>query len=133
VKRGGFYPDAQLRLFRRGRGKFEPRAVHEAVRVDGEVLRLNNDMLHYSYSNVQQFSAAMEKYAELSAQHYLSKSGLKWRTHPLNEAIHPIWTFFYRMLIRGGVLGGPLCWRLNFIYADYVRKKIRYLRELTRQ
>lgn len=132
VKRGGFYPDAQLRLFRRGRGKFEPRAVHEAVRVEGDVLKLKNDILHYSYSDVEQFAAAMEKYAQLSASHYLRKSGLKWRRHQLNEAVHPLWTFFYRMTVRGGLLGGPLCWKLNLIYADYVRKKIRYLRDISR-
>jgi hypothetical protein len=35
--------------------------------------------------------------------------------------------------VRGGFLHGPLCWRLNLIYADYVRKKIRYLRQLANQ
>ena len=35
VRHGGLYPDWQLRLFRRGRGRFVERAVHESVRVDG--------------------------------------------------------------------------------------------------
>ena len=35
VRRGGFYPDWQLRLFRRGQGAFVERAVHEAVRLEG--------------------------------------------------------------------------------------------------
>src|SRR5438105_1725187 len=34
VKHGGLYPDWQVRLFRRGRGRFVPRAVHESVVVD---------------------------------------------------------------------------------------------------
>src|SRR5579883_1853503 len=49
VKHGGFYPDAQLRLFRKGRGRFAQRIVHEAVRVDGKVVQLRNNMLHYAY------------------------------------------------------------------------------------
>lgn len=133
VKHGGFYPDAQLRLFRRGRGRFEERAVHEAVRVDGEVITLKSPMLHYSYATVNQFIYAMDKYARLSAQHYFAKGSTGWRAHPLNEALHPLWTFAYRQFFRGGIFGGALTFQLNLIYADYVRKKIRYLRELTKQ
>src|SRR5206468_11813051 len=33
VRHGGLYPDWQVRLFRRGRGRFVPRAVHESVSV----------------------------------------------------------------------------------------------------
>ena len=31
IKHGGFWPDSKLRLFRRGTGRFEDRAVHEDV------------------------------------------------------------------------------------------------------
>jgi glycosyltransferase involved in cell wall biosynthesis len=133
VKHGGFYPDAQLRLFRRNRGRFEERAVHEAVRVDGDVVNLKNPMFHYSYRDIDQFAQAMDKYARLSAQHYFANGFKPWRAHPVNEALHPLWTFFYRQVFRSGFLGGKLCFKLNVIYSDYVRKKIRYLRELARQ
>ena len=36
VRHGGFFPDAQLRLFKKG-CKFNDRLVHEAVRVQGKV------------------------------------------------------------------------------------------------
>jgi hypothetical protein len=45
--------------------------------------------------------------------------------------VKPAWTFFYRQLVRGGIFLGPLCLQLNIIYAGYVRKKVKYLRELT--
>lgn len=130
VKGGGFYPDSQLRLIRRGTGKFAERVVHEAITVDGEVRKLKSPMLHYAYKDVPHFAAAMDKYARLSAQHYLERDFKPWKTSKLNEAIHPIWTLFYRQVVRGGMFNGPLCLQLNIIYADYVRKKIRYLREL---
>ncbi len=133
VRRGGFYPDAQLRLFRKDRGRFKTRIVHEAVKVDGDVVRLKNPMLHYSYKDVEQFAAAMDKYARLSARHYYENAYKPWRAHPLNELLHPWWTLFYRQVIRLGVLDGALCFKLNIIYSDYIRKKIRYLRELAQE
>jgi hypothetical protein len=75
----------------------------------------------------------MDKYARLSAQHYAEVEFKPWRAHPLNELLHPLWTLFYRQIIRAGFLDGPLCFHLNLIYSDYVRKKIRYLRELKRK
>jgi len=129
VRRGGFYPDAQLRLIRKGRGRFCPRLVHESITVEGKVAKLKHDLLHYAYKDVDEFAQAMDHYARLSAQHYFEQRS-RWRGHPVNEVLHPLWTLFYRQIVRGGLLGGPLCWRLNRIYADYVRKKVLYLRQL---
>jgi glycosyltransferase involved in cell wall biosynthesis len=130
VRGGGFYPDAQLRLFRRGRGRFGPRLVHESVAVEGRVRQLRHDMLHYAYVDIDDYARTMDEYARLSARHYFMQGDTGWHSSRLNEALTPAWTFFYRQVVRGGMLRGPLCWRLNRIYAGYVSKKIRYLREL---
>jgi len=132
VRRGGFYPDAQLRLIRKGRGRFRPRIVHESIAVEGRVGQLKNDLLHYAYTDVEQFAETMDEYARLSARHYFEQGRNRWRSNKLNEALHPVWTLFYRQIVRGGWLGGPLCWQLNRIYAGYVRKKVVYLRQLER-
>jgi len=133
VRGGGFYPDAQLRLIRKGRGRFAPRIIHESMKVDGRVVQLKHDLLHYAYRNVEDFAQTMDHYARLSAQHYLEHENTAWRASRLNELLTPAWTFFYRQIARGGIFHGALCWRLNVIYAGYVRQKIRYLRELRRQ
>jgi len=130
VRGGGFYPDAQLRLFRRHEGRFGPRIVHESVKVEGRVLQLKNDMLHYAYKDVEDFAQTMDQYARLSAQHYFEHGSTAWRAGRVNEVLSPLWTMFYRQIVRGGILQGRLCWRLNRIYGGYVRKKIRYLRDL---
>lgn len=133
VRGGGFYPDAQLRLIRKSKGRFQPRIIHESIKVEGKVLQLKNDMLHYAYRDVDQFAQTMDHYARLSAQHYLEHDNTAWRRGRLNEILNPAWTFFYRQVVRGGIFHGALCWRLNVIYAGYVRKKVRYLRELVRR
>ncbi len=130
VRGGGFYPDAQLRLIRKGKGHFQPRVVHESIKVEGQVRQLKNDMLHYAYKDVEQFAQTMDQYARLSARQYFEHENTAWRRSRLNELLNPLWTFFYRQIIRGGILHGALCWRLNVIYAGYVRRKVTYLRQL---
>jgi len=130
VKHGGFYPDAQLRLIQRGKGQFNDRMVHEAIKVSGPTKVLSHCMLHYAYKDVAGFSAAMEKYAQLSAKEFAKRKRFGWKSHPVNEILHPVWTFLYRYFARGGLLDGALGLELAGIYSDYVRKKIRYLREL---
>ncbi|HEY9678224.1 MAG TPA: glycosyltransferase family 2 protein [Drouetiella sp.] len=129
VRHGGFYPDAQLRLFKKSKGRFNDRIVHEAVKVAGAVGNLHSDLLHYAYPDVNGFTAAMEKYAKLSGAEYKKSGKAKWKGHPLNELFHPGWTFFYRFIVRQGYLDGKLGWELNSIYSEYVRNKIKYSRE----
>jgi glycosyltransferase involved in cell wall biosynthesis len=126
---GGFYPDAQLRLFKRGKGEFKPRMVHEAVTVNGKVGHLKEAMRHYAYTDFEAFENAMDKYARLSAQEFATKGDVGWRISKVNELLHPWWTFLYKYLFRGGFLDGEMGLKANWIYRNYVRKKITYLRE----
>ncbi len=130
VRGGGFYPDAQLRLIRKGQGRFQPRIVHESIKVEGSVRQLKHDMLHYAYCDVAQFANTMDHYAKLSAQHFFETGYSWWQASRVAEIVKPAWTFFYRQIVRGGIFLGPPCWKLNVIYARYVRKKVRYLRQL---
>lgn len=130
VKHGGFYPDAQLRLIKRGKGRFNDRLVHEAIKMDGPTSILQECMLHYAYKDVAAFTRAMERYARLSAEEFARRDRFGWKCHPVNELVHPVWTFIYRYFARGGILDGALGLELACIYSDYVRKKIRYLREM---
>ena len=129
---GGFYPDAQLRLFKKGSGRWGERLVHEAIKMDGPKAVLKNHMDHYSYKTVDDYAAAMDKYARLSAREFYQRGKYQWRAHPINLLLHPLWTFLQRYFLRGGILDARLGLRLAVIYSDYVRKKIVYLRELAR-
>ncbi len=133
VRGGGFYPDAQLRLIRKDRGRFQPRIIHESMKVEGKVRQLKHDMLHYAYKDVEQFAETMDHYARLSARHYFEHENTAWRRSGVNEILNPGWTFFYRQVVRGGLLHGALCWRLNVIYAGYVRKKVKYFRQMLQE
>ncbi|MBX9686705.1 MAG: glycosyltransferase family 2 protein [Candidatus Obscuribacterales bacterium] len=129
IAHGGFYPDAQLRLFRRGMGRFNDRLVHESLQLNGRVTTLKNHLLHLSYRDIQEFKNAHEKYARLSAQEALRSGFKSSKASYLNLLLHPLWTFFYRYICRGGFLDGELGLKMNLAYSHYVRKKILYLRE----
>lgn len=133
VPHGGFYPDAQLRLFKNGIGKFNDRLVHESIVLDGErrALRtLKHHLLHYSYRDLDHFRSSLDKYARLAAEESRRSGFSKRKTSLLNLWLHPLWTFCWRFIGRGGFLDGSLGLQMNLIYSDYVRKKIEYLRQI---
>jgi glycosyltransferase involved in cell wall biosynthesis len=55
IEHTGWYPDPQLRLFRKGKGKFEKRHVHEPISITGQTEKLKAHLLHHNYENVSQF------------------------------------------------------------------------------
>jgi glycosyltransferase involved in cell wall biosynthesis len=129
VRHGGFYPDAHLRLFRCGKGKFKERLVHESLVVDGPIGKLKYPLKNKAYDTVAEYKASLENFARLHAQQKLKEGYSFWQIHSLNELLHPYWTFFYKYIIRCGFMDGKLGLGLALIYSNYVRCKIRYLRE----
>jgi glycosyltransferase involved in cell wall biosynthesis len=53
IRHGGWYPDYCLRLFRRGRARWEGK-THERLVVEGPTARLRNPMHHFSYRDVRE-------------------------------------------------------------------------------
>jgi glycosyltransferase involved in cell wall biosynthesis len=51
INHSGFYPDRQLRLFRKALGRWTGGRVHERMEVQGSVGDLKNDLLHYPYQD----------------------------------------------------------------------------------
>lgn len=129
VAHGGFYPDRHLRLFRRGKGRFNDRLVHESVIVDGRIGNLTHALNNMAYENPSEFSQSMENFARLSAKQRLLNGASWWQMSHINELIHPWWTFFYRYIARLGFLDGQLGLQLQLSYSKYVRDKIKHLRE----
>lgn len=57
-------PDYQLRLFRKNKGKFAEKHVHELLEVDGKTKNLNNPMIHLNYETISQYLRKLEIYTE---------------------------------------------------------------------
>ncbi|MCP4216586.1 MAG: glycosyltransferase family 2 protein, partial [bacterium] len=66
IKHSGWYPDRKLRLFKRSKSQWRGR-VHEALLVDGDILRMDGDILHYTYRDVTDHIARLNKYSQMQA------------------------------------------------------------------
>ena len=117
IRHGGLYPDWQLRLFRRGRGRFVDRAVHESVEVEGEVGRLRAALVHRSYRDVADFLARADRYSTLAAEEWL-RSGRPARLSDL--VLRPAGRFLSMYAVRAGFLDGWRGFLLAALYAYYV-------------
>jgi len=117
IRHGGLWPDWQLRLFRRGRGRFVERIVHESVVVSGSVGRLEGPLIHRSYRDVADFLARADRYSTLAAEEWL-RSGRRARLSDM--VLRPLGRFFSMYVLQWGVLDGARGFLLASLYAYYV-------------
>ena len=107
LRHGSQYPDTQLRLFRKGKARFPNQHVHEKLQVDGSIGKLNNDMLHFPYLNINQFLRKFNFYTSLEAE-YLKNEGLEINfLNTLNYTLlKPLTRFIRRYFFKGGCRDG---------------------------
>jgi glycosyltransferase involved in cell wall biosynthesis len=60
IEHGIWWPDPQLRLFKKGKGKYEAKHVHEHLTVVGPQGTLRNAFVHYNYDSIDQFLFKMQ-------------------------------------------------------------------------
>jgi glycosyltransferase involved in cell wall biosynthesis len=132
MKHGGFWPDPKLRLFRRGRGRFEDRAVHEDVKVEGNTRRIQaGALLHHSYPTISDYIEHMNRYSSLGAEMVVAKG--KVRFSAISIVVRPIVTFIYNYFLRLGFLDGREGLLLHLNHAVYVSWKYAKAWELSRK
>lgn len=69
VAHGLWWPDKQLRLFKKGKGRFACKHVHEYLDVDGPTADLNEPYVHYNYTSISQYIRKMDTiYTESEVQ-----------------------------------------------------------------
>ena len=122
IKRGGFWPDSKLRLFRRAEGRFEDRAVHEDVRVDGpSKLIPRGALIHHSYPTLSDYIDHMNRYSSLGAEMVVAKGRVRFSF--INIVLRPLFTFIYNYFLRLGFLDGREGLVLHLYHAVYVSWK----------
>ncbi|HYU47051.1 MAG TPA: glycosyltransferase family 2 protein [Terriglobales bacterium] len=122
IRHGGFWPDPKLRLFRRGVGRFEERAVHETVQVTGTKRQFPTGvLLHHSYPTLADYLDHMNRYSSLGAEMVVAKGRVRFSA--FNMVLRPIATFVYNYFFRLGFLDGHEGLLLHLYHAVYVSWK----------
>jgi glycosyltransferase involved in cell wall biosynthesis len=117
VRHGRLYPDWQLRLFRRGRGRFADHVVHESVMVDGSVRRLSAPLRHASYRDLSDCLTRFDRYSTLAAEEWVRQGR---RVRPWDLALRPLGRFLAMYVLARGFLDGWRGFVLAALYAHYV-------------
>ncbi len=131
IRHGGFWPDRKVRLFRKGKGRFAARPVHESVQVTGRIAELNGALIHHSYPTLSDYIAHMNRYSSLGAEMVVAKNG-KIHFSVLNIVVRPLATFIYNYFFRLGFLDGREGLLLHLYHAVYVSWKYAKAWELPR-
>ena len=74
IQHGLWWPDKQIRLFRRGKGAFPCVHIHEYIAVEGGVGELTEPFLHHNYEYVHQYLATIDR---ASSSEALSLAGMQ--------------------------------------------------------
>ena len=121
----GWYPDYQLRLFRRECGRYDPeRHVHEILQLDGLTGRLRQPLIHHNYATVTEFIARQRRYAHYEAT-VLCRQGERARMH--NFVLQPLRQFLWRFVALSGWRMG---WHGLLLSALMAHSQWRLYREL---
>lgn len=107
IRHSLWWPDAHLRLFRKGKGSFPCKHVHEYLQVEGESGVLKSPIIHYNYETVSQYLYKMDKiYTENEVENIL-KAGKKisWSDALVMPANDFLKTFFAQKGYKDGLHG----------------------------
>src|SRR4051812_30543200 len=150
IRHCGYFPSWNLRLFKKGKARYEDRMVHEHMVVDGPTGYLRHLILHEDRRGLEHFFAKHNRYSTLEARELYERPepwpGLRSffidrvaRRRLLKSRVMPYlplpwtWRLIYMYVIRAGFLDGKAGWVLsNFIssYEFFIQTKYQELRRL---
>ena len=104
IRGAGQYPDPQLRIVRRGYGRYNDLPVHEHLEVDGVIGDLCGHLDHHTHPTVASHEMKIERYTSLSADDRIrnGKPEAAW----YHLLVNPVWTFLKFYLFRRGFRDG---------------------------
>ena len=118
IEHGLWYPDHQLRLFKKGKGRFAAIHNHELLKVDGVAGKLKGHLTHFNYSTISQYTQKIDKqYSDNEVNVFLKKGGrIAW-----HDALRfPFQDFLTNYFLRGSYQDGLHGLVLSLLQAFYM-------------
>lgn len=129
-RKGGWYPEYRLRLFRKDKATWGGEDPHEKVLVQGRTEKLSGELLHYSFKDLRDHVCRLEKYAFTSA----TNSFKKGKTVLLFSVfLRAKFRFIKIYLFKKGFLEGKEGLVIATLESYYVFLKYLYLWDMVRE
>jgi glycosyltransferase involved in cell wall biosynthesis len=126
-RRGGWYPDYHIRLFRRELATWGGTEPHDKIIIDGPVRRLGNPLHHFSYQDIDDHIQRINRFTSISSKE-LRSQGERWR---LTDALlRPAFRFLKSYFLKRGFMEGFAGFHVAVTAAMYVFLKYAKLWEL---
>ena len=103
IEHSGWYPDYQMRLYRKAASYWDGVAPHETARVRGSIETLAGELLHYTSDSLSDHLRRMDSYTTLAAE-YLQQQGKPARAFEL--FVLPLAAFIRTYLLKQGFRDG---------------------------
>jgi glycosyltransferase involved in cell wall biosynthesis len=125
--RGGWYPDYDIRIFRRKVARWGGSDPHEKIFVEGKVRRLNHPLYHFSYRDIADHWERINRFTTISSGEMRAERK-RWRW--ADNLLRPPFRFFRSYVWKRGLLEGFPGFFIAATAAVYVFLKYAKLREL---
>src|SRR5215467_14518186 len=70
IRHSGWYPDYQMRLYRKSSSYWDGVAPHQTARVNGRIETLPGEFLHYTKRNLGEHHRVLDEYTTLAAEYH---------------------------------------------------------------
>lgn len=106
IRFSGWYPDYQMRFYRKEASFWDGVSPHETARVRGEVRKLDGEFLHYTKNSLSEHHRVTDNYTTLAAE-YKVKQGEKVGASGIffNAVAAFVRTYILKQGFRDGVQG----------------------------
>ena len=117
IRTTDWYPDYQLRLYDRRRGKWSERKVHESVTINGPLGILHRELEHYPYRDIAHHLQTIDRYTTLAAAEWIGAG----RSASASRALlHAQFAFLRNYLLKGGFRDGGAGLMISILNSYYV-------------
>jgi glycosyltransferase involved in cell wall biosynthesis len=129
IRAAGYYPAPKLRVFRKGKFRYEEERVHPRIIFEGTVGLLKGDLLHYSCENLTQFIAKFNRETELEALKWIRDKRKISLPNILRKVVDRFLKYYF---IKGGITDGFMGFFMSTIHSLYQLHSYAKYWEMTR-
>ncbi len=117
----GWYPDRKVRIYKKEKAKWAGPRLHEILEVNSNnIVRLKNDLLHYSFHSEEDHLKQIEKFTDISSKELFDKGK---RANVYYLYLKPVIRFITDYILKLGILDGATGFTVckNSAYAAYLK------------